>query len=173
MAAAIVGAGALVLYYKSLKILSRQTEISENLIKIETKRDLLAYAVSGWISIETKSEGMFRTNVIGRINNPTFQPIYEVSGQILNLAKPYVTGTYREIVKFEFQMVRPVDDVIIHLPQEYLDEIRTWFVQTYGENSHEKYFEHLAKPLALRFQFRDTDEAIWERDIRGKLTRIS
>ena len=86
MAAAFVGAGALILYYKSLKILSRQTEISENLIKIETKRDILAYGISGWISIETNTDQWFRKSVTGRINNPTFQPIYEISGQILNLA---------------------------------------------------------------------------------------
>ena len=172
MAAALVGAGALLLYYKSLKILSRQTEISENLIKIETKRDILAYAISGWISIEPSSSFGYRTNVIGNIRNPTFQPIYEITGQILNLSTQYTNATFREVVKFELPMVRPNDEVSIHLPNDYYDEIRAWLIQTYGENSKENLFEHMAKPLAIRFQFRDTDETIWERDIKGKLYRI-
>lgn len=172
MAAAVVGAGALVLYALSLRILARQTQISEQLILIESKRDILAYAISGWISIESNSDQVYRSAVIGRINNPTFQPIYEISGQILNLETKYNNGTYKEVIKFEFPMVRPNDDVSVYVPNAYYDEIRAWMRQTYGENSNESLNEHVARPLAIRFQFRDSNETSWERDIKGRLHEI-
>jgi len=168
---ALATCASAILFLRSITLTRRQSDISQSLVNIESKRDIQAYSIAGWITRDVASSYFGSTAKIC-INNPTNQPIYEVSGSVIEIRNAAMQDQSREISNFEVRIILPNDCFTSHLTREYTDEIHLEFIEKYGQKPQRDFIDYLLEPLTVSFKFRDTEQNWWMRGQNGSISKL-